>query len=883
MTQDDHRISWVGGLIFIGLTLSAGISVYFVMLKQTESILSMGLQALAEHKVQLIESSIQEAIADTQAETPRPFLIQNLQLLNAEPGNVSGISGLKQYAHSVLRANFSAAILYDSRGEEVMRVGLPSQNDSTSIPIDSKDTPTFLLWKEGFVLRTHADVVDNNGEYIGSIVTEKHLPVVTNIFVESKSIGKTGEFQLCASQGKNEQEMICYVRTVSSHSVEFKKLPRAVNGTALLMDYALRGISGITLREKDYRQVSVVGAYIPISTLDLGFVLKLDEEELFKPITSQLRSVFLNIIVLIIIGICMLHWLVRPLVRKLVSSEHQLHERFKENTCLYSIRKNLLTQLSAEEVCPQVITQLTAAMQFPEITAVMIELDGKQFFSANYRNNLTHGLHAETKIKGKNDGKLLVFYSKNKPFLLPEEQNLINLIIDDLGRWLELINAEQRIIHSATHDELTGLPNRRLFQDRIAQVLAQCIRNHNQAAVLFIDLDNFKIINDSLGHDIGDLLLKEVAARLIACIRTEDTVARQGGDEFIVILHDIINASNTSVVAQKILDTLALPFHISGKEMHIGGSIGIALFPDDGKDAEELLKNSDTAMYHAKSSGRHNYQFFTPQMNQLIAERQTLETELHNALKRNELLLHFQPVISMPGNKLKGIEALLRWQHPKLGLISPSKFIPLAEETGLIVPIGEWVLRSTCLQIKAWQKQGYEVPRIAINLSIRQFRHKTLLSDITRILDETGVVAHCLTLEITESMLAQNIDDTAWILNQLSAMDLDISMDDFGTGYSNLSYLKRFPINTLKIDRSFIRDITIDPNDAAIIAAIIAMARSLNMRVIAEGVETEEQLNFLRRQGCDHYQGYYFSQPLPVAGIANRFQRSVKCLVSSEN
>ncbi len=267
-------------------------------------------------------------------------------------------------------------------------------------------------------------------------------------------------------------------------------------------------------------------------------------------------------------------------------------------------------------------------------------------------------------------------------------------------------------------------------------------------------------------------------------------------------------------------------------------------------------------------------------MNQQIAERHTLESELRNAIKQNELLLHFQPVVSMPGKKLKGIEALLRWQHPRLGLISPHKFIPLAEESGLIVPIGEWVLKTTCLQIKAWQDQGYAVPKVAINLSVRQFRHRSLVADIERILDETGVAAYCLTLEITESMLAQDVYDVAKVLNQISTMELDISMDDFGTGYSNLSYLKRFPIDTLKIDRSFVRDIATDTNDSAIIEAIIAMAHSLNIRVVAEGVETEEQLNFLQQRGCDCFQGFYFSMPLTVEEMAHVMEKDVKRLVS---
>jgi diguanylate cyclase (GGDEF)-like protein/PAS domain S-box-containing protein len=430
--------------------------------------------------------------------------------------------------------------------------------------------------------------------------------------------------------------------------------------------------------------------------------------------------------------------------------------------------------------------------------------------------------------------------------------------------------SEQRIMEMATHDVLTGLPNRNLLRDRIAQALTRDRRSQKQAAVLFIDLDHFKIINDSLGHDMGDLLLQDVAARLSAIVRSEDTVARRGGDEFIVLLPNMASARDAEVVAQKILDGLIQPFLINSKELHIGGSIGITLFPSDGEDVETLLKNSDIAMYHAKENGRNNYQFFAPEMNRRATERHTLGIDLRHALERNELLLHFQPIVDMPGGKLTSIEVLLRWQHPQLGLISPTRFIPVAEENGLIVPIGEWVLQQSCLQRMAWRDQGYDVPKLAINLSIRQFRHKTLVADIARILAETGMEGGRLTLEITESMLVENVEETIKTLQQLSALGLEISIDDFGTGYSSLSYLKHYPINTLKIDRSFVRDIATDPNDAAIIAAIIVMARNLKMQVIAEGVETEEQLTFLAQQGCNRFQGFYFSKPLPAAEIENK-------------
>jgi len=430
--------------------------------------------------------------------------------------------------------------------------------------------------------------------------------------------------------------------------------------------------------------------------------------------------------------------------------------------------------------------------------------------------------------------------------------------------------SEQFILHLATHDALTGLPNRHLLNDRIQQALVQVQRENSLAAVLFIDLDQFKTINDSLGHDVGDLLLKEVAQRLVSNLRSRDTVARSGGDEFVVVLPDIRDAQEVATVAQKLLGALIVPYQISEKVLRTSASIGAALFPEDGENAETLLKNSDLAMYYAKEAGRNNCQFFTQKMNLAVAEKHALGTDLHQALVRDELFLNFQPIGDVRSSKLAGMEVLVRWQHPRLGLIPPLKFIPLAEEIGLIVPIGEWVLKAACMQLQAWRQQGYDIPRLAINLSVKQFRQRTLVETIAQILAETGVEARCLALEITESLLMENTDELADTLRKLSAMGLEISIDDFGTGYSSLNYLKRFPINSLKIDRSFVMDIATDADDTAIVTAIIALAHSLQMKVIAEGVENGQQLAFLRQQGCDQYQGYDFSEPLSAADVVTK-------------
>ena len=379
-------------------------------------------------------------------------------------------------------------------------------------------------------------------------------------------------------------------------------------------------------------------------------------------------------------------------------------------------------------------------------------------------------------------------------------------------------------MYLATHDALTGLPNRNLLQDRLGQALVQARRSQGQAAVMFIDLDHFKTVNDSLGHEMGDTLLKEVAARLVAGLRSGDTVARQGGDEFIALLSDIGHAQDAGEVGQKLLVDLAVPYMIKGQELHVSASIGISVFPDDGDDVDTLMKHSDIAMYHAKENGRNNCQFFMASLNEAAAARLAMETDFRHALERHELSLNYQPVIDLASGRMAGMEVLLRWQHPQRGAVSPVQFIPLAEDSGLIVPMGEWVLRTACEQLKTWLDQGYDVPRMAINLSIRQFREKDLVPTIARVLRETGIEATRVGLEITESLLIDRVSEVTAALEQLSGMGLEISLDDFGTGYSSLSHLKRLPIDKLKIDRSFVRELATDPDDAAIVTAIVAMA-----------------------------------------------------------
>ncbi|MDE2387741.1 MAG: EAL domain-containing protein, partial [Betaproteobacteria bacterium] len=988
------------------LILSAGFSVYSVMQPQTEAMAASGLRITLNNTVKLIENQISQAISNTRAISTNTALIHILEKIHAGKSGDTGISELSKVAKKIVHTGLSGIKIYDGSDNLIADAGIDSNHSSPSIKLDTETgIQAALIWEDQFFARNTLQILNDNHQYIGRIVTEERIPDLTRIFTEAELIGQTGSFLLCAPIKDSNPDMDCFLRAVDGN--HFKRMQRIVHGKPLPAHLALEGQNGIQFTQ-DYRQIDVVAAHSP-AAYGLGAVLKMDREELHAGLSHQLKNILFNLGLLVLAGMAVVYWLTRPLTYKAIKSKnasikthheliqakdsaekisselaaylnaigkltlisitdrngsiiqvnekfceisgytqqeligqdhrilisgahprsfftemrltiekgqiwHQeicnrnkpgklfwvdstivplintsgeidrylsvgvditsrkqkdidLNERLKESNCLHTVRNYLEQDQDSKKICQDVLGSLTRALQFPDIAVASITLGNEQFTTAGFENDLPDSLNALIIANGEICGKLTVSYTQDSPFALPYEQHLTDAVAHDLGRWFERKEAEKRIIEMTTHDALTGLPNRHLLQDRIEQALVHDARSQMHMAVLFIDLDHFKTVNDSLGHDIGDLLLQAVAERLLTCVRSEDTVARQGGDEFIVVLNSIAESLDAAKVAQKILDALIHPFHIHNNELHICGSIGIAVSPEDGINAETLLKNGDAAMYHAKENGRNNYQFFTDELNKSAHERHTLGLDLRYALERNELVLFYQPIMDMPDHQIHSVEALLRWRHPEHKLIAPDKFINLAEETGLIIPIGEWVLKTVCEQIKTWQTQGYYVPKVAINLSARQFRDKELIHNIARILDETGVAAHYITLEITESMLIDNIEKVVETLNQLNAMGIRLSIDDFGTGYSSLSYLKRFPIHTLKIDRTFVRDIVTDKNDHTIVATIIAMAHSLGMDVTAEGIETEEQLDLLIAQQCDHHQGYYFSRPVAAPEI----------------
>ena len=488
------------------------------------------------------------------------------------------------------------------------------------------------------------------------------------------------------------------------------------------------------------------------------------------------------------------------------------------------------------------------------------------------------GMHGTFLFPVMSEGKpmgVLSFHSQK--VREPDERLLqaVGVIGSQIGQFLQRKQAEDQIQYLATHDGLTSLPNRVMFSQLLNVAIQSARRYKRNLAVLFIDLDRFKLINDTLGHEAGDKLLQEIAARFTECLRESDVVARLGGDEFVVLLQEVGEAEQVATVARKILSAAIKPVVLVGQECRVTASIGICLYPGDAQDELSLMKNADIAMYLAKEEGKNNFQFYSENIKVQSLERLTLETSLRRALERDEFFLHYQAKLDFKTNQITGVEALLRWQHPDLGLVSPVQIIPVAEETGLIVPIGRWVLQTACAQNVAWQREGLPPVCMAVNLSARQFADEDLLKDIVAALEHSGMKPELLELELTESMVMQSPERVTKLLAAIKKMGVRIAIDDFGVGYSSLAHIKRFPIDTLKVDRSFIRDLAGNAEDRAITEAIIAMGKTLSLTVVAEGVETQEQQTFLLSHGCDAMQGYYFSRPVPQEQFASFLRQHV--------
>lgn len=872
-TREEKRISLISGAILLSLTVAVGLSVYGVMQGQAEAQLSHSLQQNLDSRARMVEREIKQHLDSVVALSNHPTMQGNLYKLVQRPDDMMVARDATLFLRGYLPLGFNALALYDLAGRELAQASAVGTHAELSVPLNVPYR-TRLEWDGGFVVTTKVDVFQA-GQQVGVLLAVRRLPDMLGLLTSLASIGESAELFLCAAE--NSQYAQCF----PSKNVPLitTRVPRMDAEAIRPMSRALAGNKGFVTSRSGQGTLGAM-AYSPVGSLGLGMVLQIDAAELYQPTSVQIYYVVLVLLLLLLVGGLLMRWQVLPLIRQFVISEahaRDLNQKLRLNEAriravLDRVDEGIISMSSegiirtfnpaaehmfdykADEVIGNNITML-----MPETYRTQHERHLKDYLETGESSVI--GNRREVMARRRDGTTFPAEISVGEVKFAGE-----HLFIGAMRDITERKATEARVNHLANHDSLTNLPNRNLLQDRARQSLMQANRQQQRIGLVFIDLDHFKTINDSLGHHVGDRLLQTVALRIRSCLRDEDTVARQGGDEFIVVLPNIKRFEDIGIVAQKLIVSLSASYSIDGAELHTSASIGVAVYPDDGPDTETLMRNADTAMYYAKSTGRNNFQFFTPQMNQAASERMQIENNLRQALVRDEFTLNFQPIVNLVTGQVGATEALLRWNTIG-GPIGPDRFIPVAEETGLIVPIGEWVIRQACRERQKWVALGLTQPRMVVNVSARQFAQKNLVATVGRILQELELSPEQIGIEITESLLMERPEDTIRTLTTFSNMGVEISVDDFGTGYSSLSYLKRFPLDKLKIDRSFVRDIATDPDDAAIVTAIIAMAHSLNIRVVAEGVETEQQLQFLRSRGCDEYQGYYFSRPVPSAEI----------------
>lgn len=870
---ESYRIGTIGALILVALTLASGIAVYTVMRQQMESILVRSLEASLQNDRRLFESEINASVTNALTVSTRPFVIHNLQQLKAEPDNDASRQALQKIADSFLPTEFASVSFYDGRHNEIVHAGRLSENPAISVRLNTQ-AEAHLLWDGQLILQVVRDVVDERGIRIGTARTESILPQLTRAITDVGALGKTAELAVCAPLAKDMQ---CFPLTLSPKV--FPRIARTIDGQPLPMSQALDGKTG-TVFTQDYRHENVVAAYTPLGSLGPGMVLKIDQAELFGPVRKQLRVIVPLLSVLVVAGVLMLYWLVTPLVRKLVLSRQETAEsnaRLREveerwrfalgstgagvwdqdiraNRILLSSRCKAMLGYADDEIGTHMDDWLQHIHpdDLPALMAARQKLfDGsRDTFTNEHRKRCKDGSWKWIQAHG-----------------MVAARDAANAPVRVIGTYLDISErrqAEETIQRQANFDPLTQLPNRRLFLDRLGQEIIKSRRTDLSLALLLIDLDEFKEVNDTLGHDAGDILLQETAHRIRSCIRDTDTVSRLGGDEFTVILTDLSDRTHIEDIAQKILGRLAEPFHLGDEVAYVTASIGITLYPSDAGDIDTLMKHADQAMYAAKKHGRNRFFYFTASLQEAAQSRLKLTRELREAVAARQFLIHFQPIVELSSGRIHKAEALLRWQHPERGLVNPKDFIPLAEETGLINEIGDWVFRESARHAKDWCRAFGTDFQISVNMSPVQFRGVGFARSEAwlRHMQDIGLSGTNLIIEITENLLLHAHADITELLLRFRNAGMQIAIDDFGTGYGTLSYLKQFPIDYLKIDRSFVRDIETDANDMALSRAIIVMAHELGLKVIAEGVETAGQRSLLAAAGCDYEQGYLYAKPL---------------------
>lgn len=865
MPGHDVRIIVTSVAVMVIIVMIAAALGFVMLARQTEQLLRESLAISLQARSTLFAHGVEETMEASAVLLRSP----DFRVLT-RPRRVQAMldSGVERPTLRKLRTALGASAIgiYDATGRR-----LASGGNETAKPTFRHRLPGGdgyeLLWRDGVVLRATVPVRAADGRML-ALSLDFPAPRLMPVVLDVPDMGATGALFVCMERGLS---VTCLPSRATPAPVT---VPWFQRGKALPIHHALIGETGV-MRSRDYLGHEVIAAYAPVGDLRLGMVLKMDRDELNQPIHRQFERALAVLLVLIVAGVLLMRREVAPLIRELLS---EIEERRRAEGELRKLSAAVEQSASMvliadrdgviEYVNPKV-TQVTGYEAHELIGKTPRVLQSGNTSSDQYEAlwaALTSGKEWRGEFQNrKKSGELYWVFESISPI-----RNADGVITHYLSVEEDVTarkEVEQRLSHLAHFDGLTGLPNRELFHERLHQAMTEAAARRRMVGLLFLDLDRFKNINDTLGHAAGDALLIAVSERLTACLRRGDTIARLGGDEFTIVLADLAQGEDAGAMARKILDVLHQPFSVHDRELYISASIGITLYPSDSDDVDTLITNADVAMYRAKARGRNTYQFYTAEMNAKAMEQLALENALRRALEREEFELHYQPQIDLRTGAVVGAEALIRWRHHEWGMIPPAQFIPLAEDTGLISAIGQWVVRRACAQVRAWRQAGLPRMRVTINLSARQFATDNLPGLIEDALVESGVESDDLGIELTEGLLMENAPAAVAALESLGRMGLELAIDDFGMGYSSLSYLRRFRIDVLKIDQSFIRDLQ-NPDGASIVNAIILLAHGLGLRVIAEGVETAEELAHLRGRGCDAAQGYYYSRALPPAEFA---------------
>jgi len=859
------------GILITGLLVA--IVTAFPLYRHAHELVSMSLQDRARNQAQLAGQFLDKAVDIAGQVSSRTGVRDKLEEYNAWQ---IGLSELVLYSAPRLRdaldqvGSIAGMVRFDADFFPVLELGSPVPAEYLDRAMSNASAVSItgpVLVGDRVLLLVSTAIVSRSDERVGTDVLAFDFAPLGDLLSASAQPGQSGQAGRQILFNSHSDTVV----EIAHHKV----LTRSGNGAQPEYGYLLQAAAGASGIERIKREdgSSDILTFSRVSEVaGWGFAVVTPAREFDLPVWSSLVTPLLTIVFLVLAGAFLTARAIRPLASRALEQSRQLAE----------LSDGMALAASVFEGSPQAVMILDADRRIIEVNAACVaitgftpdELGGQKLGEALCEPGSYDGfcrrLWDSIEVTGRWEGEVRFLRKSGDTFpawhsvsLVLDADKAVRHYIVMFYDISEKKRDEDRIRHLAHHDALTGLPNRTLFADRLEHALERARRDNVRLALLFIDLDRFKNVNDSLGHPVGDRLLREVTQRLEAAVREEDTLARFGGDEFVVMVEDIRVGDSAARVAVKLLDALEAPIVLDQHEIFIGASIGISVFPDDGDSSEALLRSADSAMYEAKGAGRSTYRFYTAEQTRVSRERFELEGGLRRALERDELRVFYQPQEACAGGRLTGVEALVRWQHPERGLVPPDSFIPLSEETGLIGPIGAWVLETACAQARRWELDGHPL-RVAVNLSGQQISRGDLYDVVRGVLGRTGLSAHLLELEITEGHVLKNVEQCIAALHRVKTLGITLAIDDFGTGYSSLSYLKRLPVDRLKIDRSFVSGIPGDQDDAAIVATILAMAHNLGMQVIAEGVETEAQLDHLLGARCCEYQGYLLGRPMPV-------------------